>query len=34
VWNIPVACKQAMADLMFGIHNFDSEHYQPDIPVY
>lgn len=34
VWNIPVACNRASANLMFGIQSLHSEHYYRDVPVY
>ncbi|TXS96078.1 methylglyoxal synthase [Parahaliea maris] len=34
VWNVPVACNRASADLMFGGQSLDSDTYHRDIPVY
>ncbi|GAB3279511.1 methylglyoxal synthase [Parahaliea aestuarii] len=34
VWNVPVACNRASADLMFGVQSLDSDSYQRDVPVY
>lgn len=34
VWNIPVACNSASADLMFGSQTLANEDYQRRIPTY
>ncbi|MBC3767706.1 methylglyoxal synthase [Neptunicella marina] len=34
VWNIPVACNRASADLMFGIQSLEHMHYKREIPTY
>ncbi|MFC6438940.1 methylglyoxal synthase [Bowmanella sp. JS7-9] len=34
VWNIPVACNKASADLMFNVVDIDAPDYQRDIPDY
>ncbi|MDN4502757.1 methylglyoxal synthase [Alteromonadaceae bacterium BrNp21-10] len=34
VWNIPVACNRASADLMFGVESLCDDDYQRDMPNY
>ncbi len=34
VWNIPVACNKASADLMFNIVDLDATDYRRDVPHY
>lgn len=34
VWNIPVACNRASADLMFGIESLENMQYKREVPVY
>lgn len=34
VWNVPVACNRASADLMFGIQSLFKSGYQRNTPIY
>ncbi|WP_416307303.1 methylglyoxal synthase [Neptunicella sp. SCSIO 80796] len=34
VWNIPVACNRASADLMFGIESLENMQYKREVPIY